>query len=313
MTDFLLSRLRMRMKRGEPIASVTAYDYFTARLAAAADMDFVLVGDSLGNVIQGEPTTIGVTIDEMVYHTRIVARHFPRERVVLDLPFGPWLATTDGIVETAAGAFKAAGCGAVKLEGAGPEMVAAIEKLTVIGVPVLAHIGLQPQRVHAMGGFKRQGRTEEQSSRLLGEALAVENAGACAVVLELLQPELAAQISGELAIPTIGIGSGPDCDGQILVAHDVLGMLPDGSPSFAKRYAELFLTGVQAMRSYASAVRGHGTADSTLTVEPAAIYGAAAPEAALPPAPYRADADPDSHSQALLADLAGRLDPGARS
>jgi 3-methyl-2-oxobutanoate hydroxymethyltransferase len=254
--DFLLARLKARMKHGEPIASLTAYDYFTALLARDADLDFVLVGDSLGNVVQGHSTTIPVTLDEIIYHTRIVARHFPSERVVLDMPFGSFKLEARETVANAVRAFKESGCGAVKFEGAGTENLLAVEQLSAAGVPVMAHLGLLPQRVHAEGGYRMQGRGEAQAQRLLADARALERSGALALVLECVEPELARQISAELAIPTIGIGSGSGCDGQILVVHDLLGLLPGRAPGFVKRYAELYGQAVAAAARYRDDVRG---------------------------------------------------------
>ena len=255
MPEFLLARLRKKLKKREPIVSITAYDYFTALVAREADVDFVLVGDSLGNVVQGGATTVRVTLDDVIYHTRIVCQHFPAERVVLDMPFGTFKLDADETVKNCARAFKEAGCGAVKFEGAGNENLFATRTLSEAGVPVMGHLGLLPQRVHSEGGFRLQGRTDTQAAELVREALALEEAGSFSVVLECVLPEVASSITEKLQIPTIGIGSGTDCDGQIIVMHDILGMLPDAPPSFVTRYAELYEVAVNATREYAADVR----------------------------------------------------------
>jgi len=255
MSEFLLTRLRKRVKHGQPIVSITAYDYFTALLARAADVDFVLVGDSLGNVVQGAETTVGVSLDQVIYHTRIVCDHFPPERVVLDMPFGTFKLDADETVSNCVRAFKESGCGAVKFEGANNENLFAVRTLTEAGVPVLGHLGLLPQRVHTEGGYKVQGKTRAQADELSREALALQKAGAFGVVLECVVPEVTARITAELKIPTIGIGAGLECDGQIIVVHDILGMLPGDAPSFVRRYAELYDTATDAVRQYADDVR----------------------------------------------------------
>jgi 3-methyl-2-oxobutanoate hydroxymethyltransferase len=255
LADYLVARLAAKKRRGERIVSVTAYDYFTALLAREAGVDFVLVGDSLGNVVQGESSTVPVTLDQIIYHTRIVARHFPAERVVADMPFGTFKLEARATVDNAINAFRASGCGGVKFEGATTENLIACELLTDAGVPVIGHIGLLPQRVHSDGGYRQQGRSAEQAQAIEADAVALERAGACAVVLELVVPEVAARITERLTIPTIGIGCGPHTDGQIIVVHDILGMLPGEVPSFVKRYADLFGAASGAVRSYAREVR----------------------------------------------------------
>jgi 3-methyl-2-oxobutanoate hydroxymethyltransferase len=276
-TEYLIARLSAKMRRGERIASLTAYDYFTALLAREADVDFVLVGDSLGNVVQGQSTTVPVTLDEMIYHTRIVARHFPAERVIIDMPFGTFKLAAADTVQHCARAFKESGVGAVKLEGAGSSNLAAIETLRGAGVPVFGHLGLLPQRVHADGGYRYQGKTSEQADKLLSDAKALESAGALGVVLECVVEDVAARITEELKVPTIGIGSGPHCDGQIAVIHDILGMLPWQAPAFAKKYVNLFPIAADAVREYVQDVTKAG--ESTMTPEagtnasPAILYG----------------------------------------
>jgi 3-methyl-2-oxobutanoate hydroxymethyltransferase len=191
----------------------------------------------------------------MIYHTRIVCAHFPAERTVLDLPFGTFKLRTDSTVKNAARAFKESGCGGVKMEGAGASNLEAVRILSEAGIPVIGHLGLQPQRVHSDGGYRMQGKTPEQGRRILADARALEQAGCAALVLECVVPELAAEITEELAIPTIGIGCGPNTDGQIIVVHDILGLLPGNAPSFAKRYAELFVLAKAAVQAYSSEVR----------------------------------------------------------
>ena len=264
MAEYLVARLRRRPAGGshgsapdgaKPIVAITAYDYFTALIAREADADFALVGDSLGNVVQGLSSTVPVTLEQMVYHTRIVCRHFPAERVVLDLPFGTFKQSAEQTVAHAVQAFQDTGCGGVKLEGADASSLTAIERLRALGVPVVAHLGLLPQRVHADGGYRMQGKTTAQAKRLVSDALALQDAGAVALVLECVVPDVADEVTEALNIPTIGIGSGAGCSGQILVVHDLLGMLPGTPPSFVKQYAHLFEQAADAARAYAREVR----------------------------------------------------------
>ncbi|MCW5892647.1 MAG: 3-methyl-2-oxobutanoate hydroxymethyltransferase [bacterium] len=248
-----------RMKAaGERITMVTAYDWTFARLLDAAGVEMLLVGDSLGNVVQGHDTTLPVTLDEMVYHTRMVARGARRALVVGDLPFGAYHASAAQAVESAVRLVKDGGAQAVKLEG-GVRMAHAIEAIGSCDIPVIGHVGLTPQSVHRMGGHKVQGRRHgsgaDSRERVLDDARAVEEAGACAVVLEGIPLDLAAEITAELAIPTIGIGAGVFCDGQVLVLHDLLG-LTERAPKFAKAYADLGTTIVEAARAYVGEVKG---------------------------------------------------------
>ncbi len=250
MSDFIVARLRRRYRDGEPIHSVTAYDYFTALLASETQMDFVLVGDSLANVVQGHSTTVPVTLDEMIYHTKIVCRHFPAGRVVIDMPFGSCKADAASTVQNCVRAFQESGCGAVKFEGATDSNIEATRILTEMGVPVLAHLGLLPQRVNSDGGYRMQGKTDKAARELLRQARAMQEAGAFAVILECVVPAAAEMITRELKIPTIGIGCGNVTSGQIIVMHDILGMLPGKAPSFAKQYAQLFSTALAAVQQY---------------------------------------------------------------
>ena len=271
---------------GRPIVALTAYDFPFARIADEAGVDLVLVGDSLGMVVQGGDTTLPVTMDEMVYHTRMVARARRRALVVADLPFLSYQVSATDAVANAGRLVKEGGAEAVKLEG-GCAVAATIERIASVDIPVMGHIGLTPQSVHRMGGHKVQGRRHGQApgqrERLIEDALAVEAAGAFAIVLEGIPCDLAAELTEQLAIPTIGIGAGVDCDGQILVLHDVLGLGERTPPRFAKRYADLWSAAREAIGAYSNDVRGgvFPTAahsfQALATVTP--LDGAAAPAA----------------------------------
>jgi 3-methyl-2-oxobutanoate hydroxymethyltransferase len=247
---------RMKGAR-ERITMVTAYDWTFARLLDAAGVELLLVGDSLGNVVQGHDTTLPVTLDEMVYHTRLVARGARRALVVGDLPFGSYQSSPERAAESAIRLVKEGGAQAVKLEG-GLTMAAAIEAIARMDVPVMGHVGLTPQSVHRMGGHKVQGRRQGHApgsrARVAEDARAVEAAGAFAVVLEGIPLDLAAEITAELGIPTIGIGAGAFCDGQVLVLHDLLG-LSARAPKFAKAYAALAEEVTRAAEEYVHEVK----------------------------------------------------------
>jgi 3-methyl-2-oxobutanoate hydroxymethyltransferase len=247
--------LRARKRRGERIAMLTAYDFGFASLFDQAGIDVLLVGDSLGNVVQGHATTLSVTLDEMIYHTRLVARGARHALVVADLPFGSYQITPEDGLRSAVRCVKEGGAHAVKLEG-GQAVADTIARIVAAEIPVMGHVGLTPQAIHRMGGYRVQGRGESGRAGVLADAQAVEAAGAFAVVLEGMPAELAAEITRSLAIPTIGIGAGVDCDGQVLVMHDLLG-LSDGAPGFAKQYANLGALAVQAARRFADEV-AHG-------------------------------------------------------
>ena len=246
--------LAARKRRGERIAMLTAYDFAFARVFDAAGIDCLLVGDSLGNVVQGHDTTLPVTLDEVVYHTRLVARACRRAMVIGDMPFGSYQVSAEDALRSAIRLVKDGGAQAVKLEG-GVAAAAAIERIAAAEIPVMGHVGLTPQAIHRMGGYRVQGRTDAERARVLADAQAVEAAGACAVVLEGMPADLAADITRRLAIPTIGIGAGAGCDGQVLVMHDLLG-LSDWTPSFAKQYADLGALAARAARAYAEDVAG---------------------------------------------------------
>jgi 3-methyl-2-oxobutanoate hydroxymethyltransferase len=244
--------LAARKRRGERITMLTAYDCSFARIFDSAGIDLLLVGDSLGNVVQGEDTTLPVTMDEMVYHTRMVARGANRSLVIGDMPFGSYQVGPEDAVRNAIRLIKEGGAAAVKLEG-GVKIAATIERIVDAEIPVMGHVGLTPQAVNRMGGFRVQGRGEEGRLKVLDDALAVQQAGAFAVVLEGIPKQLAKEVTAELVIPTIGIGAGVHCDGQVLVMHDLLG-LNDWSPSFVKQYANLGAEAVKAARAFADEV-----------------------------------------------------------
>jgi len=243
---------------GERITMVTCYDCAFARLLDQAGVDLLLVGDSLGMVVQGLETTLPVTLDEMIYHTRMVARGARRPLVVGDLPFGAYQTSPERALESAVRLVKEGGAQAVKLEGGLP-MARTIEAIAAIDVPVMGHVGLTPQSVHRMGGHRvqgrRHGRAAGERERVIDDARAVQEAGAFAVVLECIPLDLAATITAELRIPTIGIGAGVHCDGQVLVLHDLLGLSADWTPRFAKRYAELGQEVVRAAETYVREVK----------------------------------------------------------
>lgn len=241
--------LRAMKKRGEKSVWLTAYDYPTAVLLDKAGIDGILVGDSLGMVVQGHDTTLPVTLDETIYHCRMVARGLKRAMLVGDMPFGSFQAGEDQAVENAIRLIKEGGCEAVKFEGAG-RLLDLIERLSSAGVPVMAHLGLTPQSIHAIGGFRVQAKASKAAERLLADAKRVEEAGAFSLVLECIPQEVAGIITRELKIPTIGIGAGADVDGQILVFHDIMDLLPGYQPRFVRNYAHLGQTIVDAVRHY---------------------------------------------------------------
>ncbi len=238
---------------GRRITMLTAYDFPFARLVDGGGADIILVGDSAGVVFAGHDTTLPVTMDEMIYHTRAVRRADPRALVVTDMPFMSYQTGIEEACRNCGRMIKEGGAEAVKIEG-GSSMSHVIRAVSGIDIPVMAHIGLTPQSVHRMGGYKVQGRNE-QAERIMDDALAVQHAGAFAVVLEGIPAKLAAQISAELTIPTIGIGAGPACDGQVLVIHDILGLCEKYSPKFVKRYADLAPLISDAVKQYVDEVR----------------------------------------------------------
>jgi 3-methyl-2-oxobutanoate hydroxymethyltransferase len=236
--------------RGSKLAVITAYDYTSARLSDDAGVDAVLVGDSLGMVVQGQPTSLPVTLDEMIYHTRCVIRGVRHALVVADMPFLTYQVSPRQAVRNSGRLMKEAGAHAVKLEG-GVRMQATVKACVNAGIPVMGHVGLTPQAVHLLGGFKVQ-RNGEQ---LLADAKALEAAGAFAIVVESVPADLAAKITSAISIPTIGIGAGAGCDGQVLVFHDMMGLFPDFKPKFVKRYANLDEIVKGAVETYCREVR----------------------------------------------------------
>ena len=248
-----------RMKEaGTKITALTAYDFPFAQLVDQAGVDVILVGDTLGMVVQGLDTTLPVTMDEVIYHCRMVARGRKRALLVGDMPFLSYQVSREDALRNAGRLIKEGACEAVKLEG-GIGVAETIRALSMVDIPVMGHIGLTPQSVHRMGGHKVQGRRPGGKAgdreRVVDDALAVEDAGAFAVVLEGIPADLAAEITDRLSIPTIGIGAGLHCDGQILVLHDVLGLGDQFTPKFAKRYAELWSAAGEAVSSYVDEVR----------------------------------------------------------
>ena len=234
---------------GKKITMLTAYDYPTAQIVDQAGIDMILVGDSLGMVVQGVSSTLPVTMDEMIYHTKMVTRGAVSAMVVGDMPFLSYQTGHEEAVRNAGRFLKEAGAEAVKLEG-GSSMADVIRAIVSVGIPVVAHIGLTPQYMHALGGFKVQGKDEAARLKVLADARAVQDAGAFAVVLEALPASLAKEIHETLHIPTIGIGAGVDCDGQVLVLHDLLGLFDRFTPKFVKKYANLKDMALKAVTAY---------------------------------------------------------------
>lgn len=239
---------------GEKIAVLTAYDYPFARLMDGAGIDIILVGDSVGSVVSGYDNTLPVTMEEMLYHTRAVVRATQGALVVVDMPFLSYQVDLREARLNAGRLLKEGGAQAVKLEG-GSNVAETIRAIVAMDIPVVGHIGLTPQSIHRMGGFRVQGKQEEQARRLLADAKAVEAAGAFAVVLEGIPAPLAQEITSALSIPTIGIGAGIHCDGQVLVIHDILGLCEKYSPKFVKRYADVSGIISEGIRSYISEVK----------------------------------------------------------
>jgi 3-methyl-2-oxobutanoate hydroxymethyltransferase len=246
--------LKDQKRRGEKIAMLTAYDATIARLLDQAGVDVLLVGDTLGVVVLGYETTLPVTLDEMLHHTRAVARGAQRALVVADMPFLTYQVSPAEAVRNAGRLLKDGGAAAVKLEG-GRAVIDVVKRLVDVGIPVMAHLGLLPQSIHQMGGFVRQGTRPEQAERLLADAAALEEAGAFAVVLESIPFDLAKACTMHVGFPTIGIAAGPDCDGQVLVSYDMLGLF-DPAPPFVKEYARIGELIVNAARAYVEDVRG---------------------------------------------------------
>ncbi len=246
--------LGQKKSRGERISAVTAYDFPTARLASEAGIDLILVGDSLGMVLQGHANTLKVTMDEMVYHTELVARAEPRSLVVSDMPYQSFHVSLEKSVENGCRCIKEGGAEAVKLEG-GRKRFPVIQALLDAEIPVLAHLGLTPQSVHPLGGFKVQGKLREKAREIYRDALDLEKLGVFAIVLESIPQELARKISADLSIPTIGIGAGCFCDGQILVFPDLVGFTDLYLPKFVRKYADTRAVWLDALQRYVDDVQ----------------------------------------------------------
>ena len=249
-----LTELVELKRRGQKLAMVTAYDFPSGRIADEAGVELVLVGDSAGMVVLGNESTVPVTMEELLMLTLAVTRGATRPLVVADMPFGSFQVSDDIAVENAVRFVKEAGADAVKLEGAGPTL-SRVQAIVGAGVPVMGHVGLTPQSATMLGGFKAQGRTAEKAERLYEDALALEAAGCFAVVLEAVPAAVAARVTEALSVPTIGIGAGAACDGQVLVWHDLLGLYAGKAPRFVKRYADLATETKRALESYVEDVR----------------------------------------------------------
>ena len=246
--------IRNKKVNGEIVTMLTAYDAGFARLLDDAGVDMLLVGDSLGNVILGYDVTLAVTMEDMLHHTRAVCRGASRSLVVADMPFMSYQISVEEALRNAGRFLQETGAQAVKLEG-GKEVVPAVKAMTAAGIPVVGHLGLTPQSVHQLGGFKVQGKSLSAAQRLMDDARALEEAGAFALVLECIPTKLATKVSQELSIPTIGIGAGNGCDGQVLVTHDLLGILPGFKPKFVKAYRTLHTDVSNAVREYIEEVK----------------------------------------------------------
>jgi 3-methyl-2-oxobutanoate hydroxymethyltransferase len=252
-TSKITTQSLQKRKGAEKIVAVTAYDYTMAKLFDEL-VDFILVGDSLGMVIQGKPNTLSVSMDEMIYHTRCVTNAARHAHVVADMPFLSYQVAEEEAIRNAGRLLSHGGAEAVKLEG-GVAIAKTVSRIVDLGIPVMGHIGLTPQSVHAFGGYKVQGRTEKSRESILQDALALEDAGVYAMVLEGIPVELASEITSRMKVPTIGIGAGAACDGQILVSQDLLGLNPTFSPRFVKKYADLATTIRKAISEYALEVK----------------------------------------------------------
>lgn len=242
-------------KGGEKLVMVTAYDVLFARICDESGVDIILVGDSLGNVVAGFETTLRVTLDQMIYHGAAVRRGTARALLVVDMPFLTYHVSTEDALRNCGRVMQETGAQAVKLEGAGEEILAAVRALVRCGIPVMGHLGFTPQSVHALGGFRVQGREEEAAARLVADARALEEAGVFSIVLELVPAEVARRVTDAVRVPTIGIGAGAACDGQVLVLPDLLGLNEGFAPKFLKRYANLAADARDALRRFGDEVR----------------------------------------------------------
>jgi 3-methyl-2-oxobutanoate hydroxymethyltransferase len=249
-----LELLEMK-KRGEKIVALTAYDYPFARIVDAAGVDVVLVGDSVGNVVLGHETTVAVTLDDMIHHARAVRRGVERALLVVDMPFMSYQVSAEEAVRNAGRIMKETGAAAVKLEGGTPKAAAAIEAIVEAGIPVMGHIGFTPQSIHALGGTRVQGRGDSGRDRVLEQARRIDSTGAFSIVLELIPGGLAEEVTAAVSVPTIGIGAGVGCDGQVLVLYDMLGLNRGFNPRFLRTFADLGAQAETGVLAYVNAVR----------------------------------------------------------
>jgi 3-methyl-2-oxobutanoate hydroxymethyltransferase len=245
---------------GTPIAMLTAYDYTSARILDGSGIDVLLVGDSASNVMAGHETTLPITLDQMIYHAQCVVRAVGRALVVVDLPFGSYQGNSKLALESAIRVMKEAGAHAVKLEG-GKAVIPTIERILTAGIPVMGHLGLTPQSIYRFGTYKVRARDEDEADVLKEDALLLQEAGCFGVVLEKIPATLAAEVSASLTIPTLGIGAGSGCDGQVLVTHDALGLTTDFNPRFVRRYAQLADRITEAVHAYIDDVRSRAFPD----------------------------------------------------
>ena len=251
-----VNQIREKKTKSEPLVMLTCYDYSTARILDDAGIELLLVGDSLGTVMLGYESTIPVTMDDIVHHTKAVVRGSKKAMVVADMPFLSYQVNREEALYNAGRLIQEGGAGAVKMEG-GENIASIIKSITSAGIPVMAHLGLTPQYIHALGGYRIQGKSVDSAVRLYQDALAVEQAGAFALVLETVPTLVAAHISKAIKIPTIGIGAGAGCDGQVQVVHDILGSFLDFKPKHARRYANLAKTITEAVTTYRDDVISH--------------------------------------------------------
>jgi 3-methyl-2-oxobutanoate hydroxymethyltransferase len=257
--------LRKKKHAGEKIAMLTAYDATMARLFDRAGVDVILVGDSLGTVVLGHQHTLAVTLEAMIHHTGAVARGAERALVVTDMPFLTYQVSVTEAVRNAGRLLQEGGAAAVKLEGGRP-VLDAVQRLVDVGIPVMGHLGLQPQSVHLLGGYPRCATDSRQAAALVDDAVALEEAGAFAIVLEAIPSEVARTVTNRVGVPTIGIGSGADCDGQVLVSYDMLGLFDGPKPTFVKQYANLADEVTAAVRAYVNDVRTGAYPSARVTV-----------------------------------------------
>ena len=253
--------IRKMKETGEKISMLTAYDFAIASLLDECEIDILLVGDSLGNVVLGYETTLPVTMEEMLHHTKAVSRGAAHALIVADMPFMSYQSSAETALSNAGRFLKEAGAQAVKLEG-GQEVAQSIRKITSAGIPVMAHLGLTPQSIHQLGGYKVQGKKESAAQKLLQDAKVIEDAGAFALVLECIPEGLAEEVTRSLTIPTIGIGAGVHCDGQVLVINDLLGVSEKFTPKFVKKYANLNAEIKRAVKNYIREVKNSSFPDS---------------------------------------------------